>query len=556
MTFPIPGVNGGPQIGGVSNPTKQNKSTQFSNITTNNLAQCKIVVYPWKNGLGDPNISDSALSEATRLDISSQITSCSFSKNTGSAAGNFSFSLTSSPGIGSQDWKDILKRGYWCIIYMANDGSLALNPIVGSNLSKNKKKEARYIRCIGYIETVGVKGTVGENKEIDIEYEVTGRDFGIVYEESNAWHNLFQYDQIMLQSIRDTQMNITGNVRIHTAIDLIHDLFFFPANIPGAKVNNNKSLLDIGLQWLLPKEMCKDIGFNLTKLGKGTYWGNLPRVKDIHQTGFGIAVDRPTDFLSGNPWDQLKKISIPQLHELFCETRLDGTPRMVFRPIPWAINQQNYSTVNSKYILKYIHLKPKIHVPGVDLIEFDLKEDDHSRYNSFLATVSTGLINTEDNIGLLKGTEFPKQNRASIRRHGFRPMHITVDSIVKNEQLANGSADFIQLKEANYIMYDYWNPAIFCETGHIEKVGSNDVKIGIALGFGSDVPYMTHKRYYVEGYQDTFQVEDNASTHWVQSVSLTRGMDERDLKKGGGFGNRHTAFTAPGEYTKRNSSGG
>lgn len=527
---------------------------KFSNIVKHTNAQCKVMVYPWKFGLGDPDLSDRLLCEASRLDISSQVTHVSFQKSMGSPAGTFSLSLTSSPGIGTDDWKDILKRGYWCVIYMANDGGLKINPNVGRNLAKNRRAETKYIRGICYIEVVKVKGSTGENKEIDFSYEVSGKDFGVVYEESNVWHNMFKFDQIMLQSVRDTQMNVTGNVRIHTAIDLVHDLFFFPSNIKGAKVDDRNSLVDIGLQWLLPKEMLLDLGYNMTQLQKGTYWGNIPGVKDISQTGFGIAIDRPTDYLSGNPWEQLKRLCQPQLHELFTETRDNGQPRMVFRPIPWGISQKRYPK-NSKYIKKYINIPEVVKVPGADLIDFDLNEEDHSRYNSFLATVSTTLQSTENNTSLLSQTEFPKHNRASIRRHGFRPMHVTVDSIVKNEQLANGVADFELLKEANYIMYDYWNPAIFAECGSIVKIGSNDVKIGKCLKFQNDVPYMNKKRYYIESYSDTYTIDDQARAIWIQDVTLTRGFDERDLVAGTGFGSRRTSFTAPGEYTKRNTGG-
>lgn len=548
----------------------QLKEDQYSDITQHTNAQCKIVIFPWKFGLGQPNISDSQLSEASRLDISSQVKSCTFSKQIGSPAGSFSFTLTNSPGIGSQDWKDIIKCGYWCLIYMSNDGSLHMNPKVGPNLAKSRKSEAKYIRCVGYIEKVGPKAETEDNKSIDTEFEVTGRDFGIVYEETNIWHNMFKFDQILLQSIRDTELNIIGNVRIHTAIKFIHDLFYFPMKIPGAKVNDHKSLLDIGLQWLLPKEMLQDQGFDLTKMSKGTFWGNIPGVADfslngidvttllpkkggdICKTGAGLAVDRPTDYLSGNAWEQLKRLSVPQYHELFCETRDDGTPRLIFRPIPWGISQSKYKT-NARYIKKYIHINETVLVGGADLPKFDLAEDDHARYNSFLATVSTGLINTEDNISLLDGTPFPLHNRASIRRHGFRPMHVTVDSIVKNDQLANGTADFAQLLEFNWILYDYWNVAVFAETGHLDKIGSNDVKIGKVLKFKDDVPYMNTKRYYIEGYVDTFQIDDNRSATWTQNISLTRGLEEDALRKGTGFGVRNEEFTAPGEYTPANS---
>jgi hypothetical protein len=192
-------------------------------------------------------------------------------------------------------------------------------------------------------------------------------------------------------------------------------------------------------------------------------------------------------------------------------------------------------------------------VKAVELYDFDLGEDDHSRYNSFLATVSTGLINTEDNIALLLGKGFPKNNKASIRRHGFRPMHVTVDSIVKNDELGNGAADQEQLVEFNEILYDYWNPAVFSESGSADIAGRNDVKIGKVMKFTNDVPYLSTKRYYIEGYTDTFTVDDNRACEWTQSINLTRGFEEADLAAKKGFATRNTPFSGAGEFTKANT---
>jgi hypothetical protein len=525
------------------------KEFKYSNETKHIFPQCKVVIYPWNEILNNPDIADDKLASASRLDISSQVESVTFHKNTSSPAGTFTIRLTNSPGIGSNDWKDIIKRGFWCLIYMTNDGDLTLNPVVGKNLAKNRLSEAKKIRCVGYVDRVGVNGVTQENRSIDFSYEVSGRDFGVIYEDTNIWHNLFQLDKIMLDSIAQTKLNIRGNVRIHEALKLIHDLFYFPLNIPGAKVNDNKSMLSIGLQWLLPKEMLTDIGFSMADLSKGTYWGALPGIFEPEHTGAGIAVEQPGDYLTGNSWEQLKRLSIPPFHELFCETTTSGKPRLVFRPIPWGIDSSAYQK-NKQFITMYKDLKPVSTVPAVDLYDFNVGEDDHSRYNSFLATVSTGLINTEDNISLLTGKGFPKNNSASIRRHGFRPMHVTVDSIVKNEELGNGAADMIQLVEFNEILYDYWNPAVFAETGTVTKLGTNDIKIGTILKFKNDVPYLSTKRYYIEGYTDTFTVGEKREKSWIQEINVTRGFEEADLAAKKGFANRNTPFTGSGDFTK------
>lgn len=525
------------------------KEFKFSNETKHLNSQCKVVVYPWKEILNNPDLDDEALSSAGRIDISSQVQVVSYSKNMGSPAGTFSITLTNSPNYGTNDWKDIIKRGYWILIYMTNDGDLQMSQTVGP--WRPRKSESKRLRCMGYVDRVAVNGTTLENRAVDIGFTVTGRDFGIVYEETNIWHNMFQFDKIMLDSIAQTALNVAGNVRIHTALQTVHDLFYFPQNIPGAKTNDNKSLLSIGLQWLLPKEMLTDIGFSLTGLSRGTYWGALPGITNFSPTGAGIAVDKPGDYLSGNSWEQLRRLSVPPFHELFCELTDEGKPQLTFRPIPWGIDQAGYPK-NAENIPLYANLKPVVTIPAVELYDFDLGEDDHSRYNSFLVTVSTSLINTEDNISLLLGQGFPKNNSASIRRHGFRPMHVTVDSIVKNEELGNGTSDQIQLVEFNHIIYDYWNPAVFGESGSVDIAGRNDVKVGKVMKFKNDVPYLSTKRYYIEGYTDTFIVNEDRVGSWEQNVNLTRGFEEADLKAKKGFLGRTTKFTGAGEFTKSN----
>lgn len=521
-----------------------------SNETTSTNAQCKVVLYPWVYELDDPSISDDKLARSTRLDISSQVTNVTFTKNMGQPAGSFSIELTDSPQYGTDDWKDIIKRGYWMVIYMSQDGDLSMRSKVGR--AKSSAKERNKIRAICYVQRAGRKASTSENGAVNSGFTVSGVDFGVIYEETSIWHNLFKYEQIMVQSLRTSQLNVVSNVRINEALKLIHNLFYFPASVPGAKVNDQQSLLDIGLQWLLPKEMLSDVGFSLTTLSKGTYWGALgDEVLNFSATECGIAIEHPTDFLSGNAWEQLKKLSVPQFHEMFCETTFKGKPQLTFRPIPWAIDKSKYPVVGENIML-YKDV-PSITVKAVNLIEDDLSEDDHSRYNSFLATVSTSLISIENNISFLQDSRFPFHNRASIRRHGFRPMHVTVDSIVKNTELGNGSADRRALLEFNEVLYDYWNNAVFAESGSISKIGSNDVKIGVCMLFDKDVPYMSAKRYYIEGYTDTFSVAENGSASWTQEVALTRGFEKADLAAKKGFSRRNVAFPNGSEYTPSGS---
>ncbi len=524
----------------------RNKLFKLNNDTRNINSQCKIIIHRWKVKTPQSDTSDKDLGKAVRLDVSSQIMDCDFNKPMGSPSGTFSFTLSNSPNIKGEtgDWKDIIRRGDWCVIYGSQDGELVTNPVAGPPLPANTLEEATKIRGICYIERVLPTTSIGERGEFDVTYTISGRDFGIIYEQTEIWHNIFQFDQIMLQSLANNELNVIGNKPLNEILEIIHDLFFNPSNIAGAKVNDNKSLSSIALQWLLPRTLVTDV---FGPVSGGTFWGELPLVKRFDTTAAGLAVERPTDFLSGVAWDQLKKASSPHFHELFTETDDLGQPHLTFRPIPFGIDQSKYPALR-KHISLFKDIE-FIEVPSIDVLENSLSEDDHGRYNSFLATVSTDLYNISDNISVLKGSRFPLFQQTSIKRYGFRPMHVSVDTIIKNAQKDGAQSDRTRLIEFNEVLFDYWNNFIFMSSGTSELIGRNDIKLGVALQFSDDVPSEARKRYYIEGYSDRWEVDEKGTMWWTQQVILTRGLEESDLLEGTRKDDRNTEFAHEGEFT-------
>lgn len=534
----------------------------IGNRTENRVPQCKVIYYNWD----DENIetskkSENDLSSSTSIDLSSQIMSCSYSKSMGGPSGTFSFTLSNSPQFGQGDWKRLIKTGSWCLIYMTNEGDLLMNSSVGLELPGAQKiEEAKRLRCIGYIDRVAIKSEMGENGAFDTHCEVSGRDFGVIYEDTDVWHNMFLYEQTQVQDVRSGDLNILSETPLSKVIDIIHDLIFYPLKVKGANPGSDRSLVDIGLQWLMPKQLLEDVNIPITSLkGQPSYWGAIPDIKQISPTRATMAINNATDFLSGNAWNNLQKLSVPAFHELFTETSGDGKPHLYFRPIPFAINKSKYSYIG-KNITLYKDLTPRVSVPAIDVVDFDIGVDNHSRYNSFLVTVSTSLINTNDNISLLNNSGFPKHNRNSVKRHGFKPNHTVVDSIVKNAESTGGNANVTRLIEFNHLMQDYWSTAFAAESGSVSKVGTNDVKIGKTLKFEDDVPYVNENLYYIEGYTDTFVVNPDGSMEWNQEVNLTRGFKLAGLESAATktydstFFNRDAKFENQGEFTP--TSGG
>ena len=249
----------------------QNESS-IQNQTRDLTPQCKAVLYLWKNQAVFSDSSTSSLTDTEPFDISSRIKSVTFQKSMGEPSGTFTITVDNNADfqfqdndksdIGVQtrarrasgDWKDLVKRGTWCTIYMAQDGGLSLQSQVRSPDSR-PQEEGRYLRCIGFIERITVKSEVTENGALTVSYELSGRDFVVVYEDTNIWHNLFEFDSTLLDRARST-LPIGSTNSIDTAISTVHDLFFAPANLGIKGEGETGSLTSLARQWLLPNRLC------------------------------------------------------------------------------------------------------------------------------------------------------------------------------------------------------------------------------------------------------------------------------------------------------------
>lgn len=512
------------------------------------VSQCKVVVYKWKQESLPSSASNTALAEATPIDISSRILGASFTKSLDSPSGTFSVRLANNTGIGSGDWKDLIKPGTWCAIYMSQDGDL--NPT--SSVKAPNKTPKEKLRCIGYIERIAVKSEINSRGAFDISYELFGRDFGVVYEETTIWHDLFRYEKNLVD-LGAKALKVVADITVDQSIKLIHDLFYAPHRLSGAVITGTDTLNSQARQWLLPAALIRDLNIPKER-NKDTFYGNLTSNLNIAPSKASISISNPAVYLSGTAWDQLKTLSIPILHELYTELNDDGNPELVFRPIPWRIDGSRYRLIRST-ILEYKDesLRVETPVPAIDVINFEVGEDNHARYNHFITTAKTSLINNEDNIALFKGSRFPKQNIASVKRHGFRNLHNTINTMLLNQALKDGAVDTRLLIQFNELLLDYWNLAVFAESGTLDKIGSNDIRIGKTLEFDENVPYISDRLYYIEEYTDTFEIQENGNGIWTQSLKLTRGFEKKDLNNAGKFSRRNEPFENEGEFTEENS---
>ena len=499
---------------------------------------------PPKLGDSTTSRSTSELSEAEALDISSRVTNLSFTKTMDSPMGTFSLTLANNTGLANNDWTSVIEPGDWICIYATNSGEFPRSTIIGPPTNRYPN---RNIRGVCYVQRTAVQTQVNPEKgDVTVVVEVSGHDFGVIYQETNIFHNLFMFEATTLQAASGN-LPVIGNTPVNEQMRIVHQLFYSPQDLLPMDTDSEGSLTSIAKQWLLPRRMIMDLGLALPR-GEPSYWGNIQGTLNFSPSRMNVPVNNPIDFLSGVAWSKMKELSIPQFHELFTETDDRGCPQLIYRPIPWQVDGSGYPNLRNS-ISRFIDL-PSVTVPAIDIFTTDLGRDNGNRYNYYFIAIKTALYKAEDNIAALMNSPFPYENRDDVRSNGFRIMHVDINSLTLNTSLADGKTNRNLLLEYCQVIYDYWSRAHLLESGSITKIGSNDIKLGKTLLFDSDVPYHGNKLFYIEGYTDSFTVDPSTgSTNWTQTVQLTRGSDINDYRGRGRFGRRDTPNEISGEFT-------
>lgn len=516
----------------------------IKNDVKNLRGKCQVVVFPWDKNITSDNFTNSQLSASSMKDITKKVIEINFDKALTDPAGNFDITLPN-----DRDWKQEIKPGFWLLIYMSNTDDLAV-PNRSENVKPGDLKgQSDKIRCIGYVDRVSAKGTVGEKGEYDTTYTVSGRDYGVIYQETQIWHNTVFFERALLDAAT-ARLNSNTIKTVDGLLDTMHRLMYSPADFKGL-APNNKSLVNTALQWLFPSKLLESLN---VKVKRGApFVGNIIDFLQFEKSRCSYPVENPLSLLNGRAWDVLKSNSIELFHELFAETGDDGAPHLFFRPIPWRIRQKpivdRLFLNTSRGLFKNV---ARVALPSIDIIDFDIGEDNHTRYNLFFTTINTSLYTVQDSIAGVNNndprTGFPRIQQSSIKRHGLRLMYNEVNTMI---QLNTEKIDQKLLEGYNELMLEYWNNAVFLESGSMTIVGNNNIKIGKVLEIEKDSPYNSEKLFYIEGYKDNFLVHENGVGEWTQSLTITRGIEKQDLIKGvGSVARRDNAHTDIGEFTE------
>jgi len=501
--------------------------------------QCKVVIFPWDVPIVEfqnNDLDDNVLSSADARDISKYLMSCSYTKTLAQPAGAFSITLPN-----SHDWRRLIEPGTWLLIYMSNEGDLQINNTdasfsgIDSGLPEASPERSNVnLRCIGNVDRVAINYVVGDNGERDIVYEVMGRDIGVVYEETTIWLNMFRGEGNLLQGFND-RLKISSTEGLDVLLSTIHDLFFFPQRLPG--FNSTKELTSIGEQWLMPRNLINqylDVGL---ASGNLPFFGNIDGVKNFNASDISFPVTNVMNLIKGNAWSVLKSLSFQQLHEFYIELNDFGIPQTTFRMIPWSINPGNYPKLQNNAI-RYHDLQrtDSVLINGGDIYSVNLGRDNHSRFNHYLTTQMSQQVRLENNLSLLENTNgvnrFPFSIPSSIKRHGFRDQHTEINQtfLIRGSTNFGPTLDIFLLQNANEFMLDIWESSHLFETGSMTIIGNNDIRVGKVLKVDTNSEFFGGRVYYIEGYTDSFTVDENGTTSWEQQLTLTKGIQEEALK--------------------------
>lgn len=504
----------------------------MSNTIQETNAQCQVIWYVWETpdeDVSPDNTNFGELSRAFGYDMSDHIENVTFTKTLSSPTGQFTIRLDN-----TRDWKDVIKPGNWCVILMTQDGDLEFNDSREQREKINNKSNqfkglrkapasvnGEKIRCVGYIERVACDVQLDEDGAFNVIYEVAGRDYGVIYEETELWFNYLFYEKLNIESLS----SFLDNFQTKTTSELIkfaHDFFFAPERLFNSRPNDpERSILSIGKQWLLPRPLLRLLKQNVPS---HSFFGEIDDLLNLQDTGLQIPVTNPlTDIQSTNAWSKLKEYAITEFHELFTELSDDGKMRLNYRPIPWSFDRRGYPSLSMIKSFKDLANESGIKIFSRDLFSYNLGEDNHSRYNHFYMYIHSTLFSAISNISLFLNNPsknnklFPFKIGPSINRHGFRPMHTEVNSLSLafasdqngNIDKKNGEVLKPLLLEYCELLVDYWKKSVFFETGSVEIIGKNEIRLGKVLDFQDDILFDANKYFYIEGYSDEFRIGNN-----------------------------------------------
>lgn len=464
--------------------------------------------------------------------IDSDIVEVSVSKSIQQASGNFSFSL-----LPSKNWKTVLSPGDWVMIYFFNKYS------VGQEIPDSKN-------CVLLGSIDRVSRSLSRNEEEDktqLRYNVSGRNFGKVFEEQDVWFDPYTNgpatSKTAFGSELDTFLNEAGLTLSGSPKQLIESLVGIFLGDGGDTGQGRKSGIS---GWGIPIALAAKFAvadfktrdaLDRNEPDKPKRFFNLLRTEIEDVPGFK---DRETITVNSNGslWDMVERNSNQLTNECYLEESRNSSgdvfPTLFLkpRPISTPFLEDLFANKDAKVkkdVLQGAHKTLQdlaktnyVEISQAEVKYEDLGKDDHARMNFFWLKTPQAVeakVNYRANLNETKGISNPVFSRESIQRHGLKRMEQTLEFCY----VAKGSAIGVQTdlwKAFMVQLYDFHFANHLYDAGTIECTGVLEAELGKCLIIKEAQEGELPKIYFIEGYEHRWSFQSG----WGTTFTLTHGQ--------------------------------
>lgn len=543
---------------GFKNP-RGGKPTATS-ITRSQRSSCEVVIYRFDqsditkmeqlNVSNDKSISGGGsrstqgnLDEQQRLVIRNDVIRCNISKNKGSSSGTFSLTLKRGKrvinGIVQEediDYTRVIHPGDWIMIYMKKSGTVNIN----------STKDESGLKFLGVIENVRyIELDKPDKGSPRLEYIVTGRDFGKVFENDVYFNPIVNNQTIQsllgVKFLTDGTSSVKGENRAitkgFTPDKVIKNLisFYLGGTVDSLNANNQTWYVPATLgnrfrpaSKAKPKVSFVDI-LDTTRVGLQKYDRNGNFTSAEALPGAALIKSLPS---SGSVWSIMEFMQNAAVNEMYTElvTQPNGDlkPSLILRQYPFSNYPENETNsftlhkrspanggkgsamqdqISSGQKTFFVDL-PFKRINSSDIKEKNIGKSDHERVNHLMIVPKID-SKTYD---LLYGTIL---NVPSIQRYGLRSIQTQTSYVLGQGE---GIKNF--LKRCLNLLADWFFASHQLFNGTVITEGSDEhVEIGTNL-YIEDIKQL----YHIEGYTHTYQVLKDRKITYDTEYRVSRGQ--------------------------------
>lgn len=474
----------------------------------------------------------------TRGLLEREITDLRCSKSMNAPAGNFSVTV-----MPTKNWKQYISPGDWVLIYLYDNAKDAGGFDVNNPPTSN-------MVMFGNIDRVARSKQRDEKTDkITVRYNISGRDFGKVFQQTSLWWDPFTAEGFLLQ--KNNGLLLKHGVQLKgTPDELVNSLLDVFIGATGADLSStglgDVSRTDSLEQWQLPQSLIGvfggPAGFDIVP---GAF-GALGAISGSSDPYLDTILKRRFDTLPGfryrshltpggaGIWNALKENSNELVNDFFVDLfhKIDGStvPAITLRSRPTSSGfedtpgQLGGTTKN----LQELALDESIIIEPWKIKFENLGNDEQSRFNMFwIDPIQSKNQQIKSYSNIDKGADGIKKPMAqieSIRRNGLKMFKKQIPFVYGPGVAPGLGVSHDLYRSFINLIYDLHAYNHLYETGSLTTIGIKNAELGKVVNIPPetiDDPSGLHNRlYYVEGYTHHWNFPGQWETEW----NLTMGQ--------------------------------